>query len=299
MKKTGQNFFHVTFSVALAAVIAAAAAGCSGNNGPHTSTAPSDAPQATTVTATIPFPSSGESVESGKADDSGKTSDTDEKESNSSAAAASGAAAAETTENADSDRTAAAADAADTASTASETADAGDPSYDSSSTADAADADTTGTGAEYAEDFVAAAIEDGVPERSEPDTSLKESSLSEALVECTGWGQSAGSSLHAASSAVQLLLWANQVEAGSVDSDLLKETVAAEVKRLSDSQQENLKLNWSSVSYDASLILDDFQEISPLLEDGGCSAAAKEASENKDSVKNWEALEHALNAALK
>ena len=96
-----------------------------------------------------------------------------------------------------------------------------------------------------------------------------------------------------------LLQWANETEAGNVDTALLSDTVKAEVNRLSEAQKENLKANWSSVSYDASMILDDFEEMRPILEDAGCAEAAKAASENPKAVKNWEALEHALDAVLK
>lgn len=142
-------------------------------------------------------------------------------------------------------------------------------------------------------------MEDGLPGRDTADTALKESVLSEALVECTGWGQSAGSSLRAATAAVLLLQWANEADAANADPALLADTVKAEVNRLSDSQKENLKANWSTISFDASLLLDSYDEISPILEDAGCAEAAKSITSNKNSLSNWEALEHALDAALK
>lgn len=193
-------------------------------------------------------------------------------------------AAADTNAAAAASATAAAAETADTS--ADDKAGSGTETSSADSTAAAESAD---------DDF----FEDDIPERDKADTALKESVLSEALVECTGWGQSAGSSLHAALASVLLLQWANDVNAADADSALLEDTVKAEVSRLSDVQQENLKENWSSISYDASMILDSYDEISPILEDAGCAEAAKGISSDKNSLANWEALEHALNAALK
>ena len=235
--------------MALAAAIAVTAAGCSG--GAHTSSAPSDVPQATTVTAAIPVPADASTV------------------AETSAAADTSAAASAETDNAAASATAAAA-------------------------AENAAADSTA-----AETAAAESMEDGLPGRDTADTALKESVLSEALVECTGWGQSAGSSLRAATAAVLLLQWANEADAANADPALLADTVKAEVNRLSDSQKENLKANWSTISFDASLLLDSYDEISPILEDAGCAEAAKSITSNKNSLSNWEALEHALDAALK
>ena len=244
--------------MALAAAIAVTAAGCSG--GAHTSSAPPDVPQATTVTAAIPVPADASTV------------------AETSAAADTSAAASAETDNAAASATAA----------ASETADA------SAAAAENAAADSTA-----AETAAAESMEDGLPGRDTADTALKESVLSEALVECTGWGQSAGSSLRAATAAVLLLQWANEADAANADPALLADTVKAEVNRLSDSQKENLKANWSTISFDASLLLDSYDEISPILEDAGCAEAAKSITSNKNSLANWEALEHALDAALK
>ena len=157
----------------------------------------------------------------------------------------------------------------------------------------------TAAAEETAEPAETAAAAASTAAAAESDTAMKDSVLSEALVECTGWGQSAGSSLRAAAASVMLLQWANEVDAANVDSEVLANTVKAEVSRLSDDQQENLKENWSSISFDASMILDSYDEIAPVLEDAGCAEAAKNLSGNKNTLANWEAAEHALNAVLK
>ena len=271
MIKLGKPVLHKTFALALAAAMAA---GCSGTA--HTTSAPSDAPQAATEAAAVP---TAPSAAADAAKDAGTS------------------AAAEIAEPEDTTAAAAEADTAAAASTEAETADSSDTS------AETAAADATSSTAEAAaadpEDSAAEAIKDGVPERDKADTALKESVLSEALVECTGWGQSAGSSLRAAAASVMLLQWANEADAANADPTLLAGTVKDEVNRLSDAQKENLKANWSSISFDASLILDSFDEISMILDDAGCTDAAKEISGNKQSVANWEALEHALDAVLK
>ena len=274
MIKLGKPVLHKTFALALAAAMAVTAAGCSGTA--HTTSAPSDAPQAATEAAAVPTAPSA-------AADAAKDADT--------------SAAAEIAEPEDTTAATAEADTAAAASTEAETADSSDTS------AETAAADATSSTAEAAaadpEDSAAEAIKDGVPERDKADTALQESVLSEALVECTGWGQSAGSSLRAAAASVMLLQWANAADAANADPTLLAGTVKDEVNRLSDAQKENLKANWSSISFDASLILDSFDEISMILDDAGCTDAAKEISGNKQSVANWEALEHALDAVLK
>lgn len=279
--KFGKPVLHKTFALALAAAMAVTAAGCSGTA--HTSSAPSDAPQAATEAAAVPAAPSADT-------DAAKDADT--------SAAAEIAAPEDTTA---ATTAAAEADTAAAASTAAETADSSDTSSETaaadatSSTAETAAADPKDT----AEDSAAEAMKDGVPGRDKADTALKESVLSEALVECTGWGQSAGSSLRAATASVMLLQWANTADAANADPTLLTNTVKDEVNRLSDAQKENLKANWSSISFDASMILDSFDEVSMVLEDAGCADAAKEISGNKQSVANWEALEHALDAVLK
>jgi len=277
--KVSNSVMNKSFALALAAAIAVTSAGCSGTA--HTSSAPSDAPQAATEAPAVP---------SSTDTDAAKDADT--------------AAAAEIAKPEDSTAATSAAAEADTsaaASTAAETADSSDTSSETaaadatSSTAEAAAADSK----DAAGNNAAESIKDGVPERDKADTALKESVLSEALVECTGWGQSAGSSLRAATASVMLLQWANTADAANADPTLLSNTVRDEFNRLSDAQKENLKANWSSVSFDASMILDSFDEISMLLEDAGCADAAKEISGSKQSVANWEALEHALDAVLK
>lgn len=139
-----------------------------------------------------------------------------------------------------------------------------------------------------------------IPSRDEagPDTALKESQLSLALVKCTGWGGSAGSSLSAALSATKLIAWSGDAAAGSADADLLKKTVTAEFERLSVDQQENLKENWPSIRYDARQILEDFDSFSPLLEDAGCLEEAKAASSAPNAAKNWKAAEKVLDGIL-
>lgn len=191
------------------------------------------------------------------------------------------------------------------AATESAATPAGSAAAENTSAAAAADdstaapAGTAASSAAASESTDSAATSATAAQTAAPDTALKESLLSQALTECVGWGQSAGSSLRAATASVLLLQWANEADAAKADSTLLADTVKAEVKRLSKDQQENLKDNWSTISFDASMVLDSFDEISPILEDAGCAEAAKEISNNKDTLANWEALEHALDAALK
>lgn len=213
------------------------------------------------------------------------------------AAAESAAVPADTSAAADTNAAAAASETDPAASATAAAAETADTSADDKAASDTetSSADSTAAAESADDDF----FEDDIPERDKADTALKESVLSEALVECTGWGQSAGSSLRAALASVLLLQWANDVKAADADSALLADTVKTEVNRLSDVQQENLKENWSSISYDASMILDSYDEIGPVLEDAGCAEAAKGISSDKNSLANWEALEHALNAALK
>ena len=319
MKKFGQTVFRTSFPLALAAAIAISSAGCSGS-GAHTSSAPSESGQASTESSVVSIPTepfTDIDINGGKPDvpDSSAAAGTTEPEQKTEDSAAASGTSSETA--ADSAATSAAASetvaasetaassqvaAADETSAAAETAETTDTG---STTADAAAAATSSTSetaaivSDNGESAAADALDDGIPKRDTKDTALKESVLSEALVACTGWGQSAGSSLRAASASVMLLQWANETEAGNVDTALLSDTVKAEVNRLSEAQKENLKANWSSVSYDASMILDDFEEMRPILEDAGCAEAAKAASENAKAVKNWEALEHALDAVLK
>jgi hypothetical protein len=141
-------------------------------------------------------------------------------------------------------------------------------------------------------------LKDGIPERSDEDTGLKESVLSAALVECTGWGQSTGSSLHAASAATQLLTWSNQAGAGNVDDTVLSDTIQTEYDRLTEEQRENLKNNWSFISYDVETMLDSFSDIEGTLSDAGCLEAAREAVADKNVLDNWKAVHDALEDAM-
>ena len=143
-----------------------------------------------------------------------------------------------------------------------------------------------------------AALKDGVPERKGKDTGLKESLLSEALVKCTGWGQSTGSSLHAAAAATQILDWSNQAGAGKADKAALFKTVETEYKRLSDEQQKNLQNNWSFISYDVETMLDSFADIEGVLSDAGCLETAKAAVADENVLENWKAAHDALEAAV-
>lgn len=148
------------------------------------------------------------------------------------------------------------------------------------------------------EKTAAAALQDGVPERTGEDTGLKESLLSEALVQCTGWGQSTGSSLHAAAAATQILDWSNQADAGKADQAVLLKAVETEYKRLSDEQQKNLQSNWSFISYDVETMLDSFTDIEGVLSDAGCLETAKAAVSDKNVLENWKAAHDALEAAI-
>ena len=137
-----------------------------------------------------------------------------------------------------------------------------------------------------------------MPERKGKDTGLKESLLSEALVKCTGWGQSTGSSLHAAAAATQILDWSNQAGAGKADKAALFKTVETEYKRLSDEQQKNLQNNWSFISYDVETMLDSFADIEGVLSDAGCLETAKAAVADENVLENWKAAHDALEAAV-
>ena len=141
-------------------------------------------------------------------------------------------------------------------------------------------------------------VNNRLDQREDPDTALKESVLFQALVECTGWGQSAGSSLRAASAATELLRWANEAEAAAADPEILEAAAADEISRLTPEEQADLVSNWSSISYDVSMILDDFDEITLLLEDAGSLESAREASENKKALDNWRAASKAIEAAM-
>jgi hypothetical protein len=121
----------------------------------------------------------------------------------------------------------------------------------------------------------------------------------EALTECTGWGTSAGSSLRAATAAVLLLQWANDTDAGNVDTALLTSTIREKTGELSDTQLQDLKDNWSTISFDADQILNNLEEIRVLTEDAGCAEAAKDAASHKNAAANWKAVSQALDNILK
>ena len=163
----------------------------------------------------------------------------------------------------------------------------------------AANLQSIGRSESEAERTASAALKDGIPERSDEDTGLKESVLSAALVKCTGWGQSTGSSLHAASAATQLLTWSNQAGAGNVDDTVLSDTIQAEYDRLTEEQRENLKNNWSFISYDVETMLDSFSDMEGTLSDAGCLEAAREAVADKNVLDNWKAAHDALEDAMK
>ena len=158
----------------------------------------------------------------------------------------------------------------------------------------AANLQSIGRSESEAERTASAALKDGIPERSAEDTGLKESVLSAALVECTGWGQSTGSSLHAALAATQLLTWSNQAGAGNVDDTVLSDTIQTEYDRLTEEQRENLKNNWSFISYDVETMLDSFSDMEGTLSDAGCLEAAREAVADKNVLDNWKAVHDAL-----
>lgn len=198
--------------------------------------------------------------------------------------------------NASTDSTAAAAENASTDSTAAVADDGSTEAVSQDATSAAAYEGSTG-----AEDVASAAIDDGVPARdaASPDTELLESQLSEALVRCTGWGQSAGSSLNAAAAATELITWSGKAAAASADPAALKKAVKEEYERLTADQQENLKGNWFAINYDADTILNDFDDISGALEDAGCLAAAKAAASAPDAEKNWQAASNAIDSVLR
>lgn len=293
LKKYGFTFLRTSLSLALAAAVAVSAAGCGGKQS-QTVPAASTPSAASTVTAGIPTSSS---AGTGRTITASIGKDTVE------STAAGTAAAADTADHAagtgmDSTETASAAGAAsDEKTSAGSTA----PS-DSMVSADPMDSKDPTASADKAADgqtSAPAGIAAAGSADADGNIALKESVLAEALVECTGWGQSAGSSLRTASAAVLLLQWANEAQAGNADPALLSSVIKEEIGHLTDEQTDDLRSNWSSISYDAGIILDDYDEVSALMEDAGCAEAAKDAAGNKDSLKNWKAAEHALDNALK
>ena len=268
MKKYSQHYLSTTFSLALAAVVAVSAAGCTGNAEKNSgnAAAPSTASAAATITAHIPTGSSADHDSVGiGASIREDTSGTAATASADSAGSLSG-----TAENIKDE-------------TASSSLTAGSP-------------DSVESGNETAAMGITAGKTAGI---GGPGASLKESDLMEALTECTGWGTSAGSSLRAATAAVLLLQWANDTDAGNVDTALLTSTIREKTGELSDTQLQDLKDNWSTISFDADQILNNLEEIRVLTEDAGCAEAAKDAASHKNAAANWKAVSQALDNILK
>lgn len=289
--KSLKKMTGIALSLAVAAAVAIASTGCGGSA--HSSSAPAD------VTETNPADqtSSGAFPVAVPADSTAQSSTAAAETATTGEAAASAS-------TADSN---AAAGQTGTGSTAAQTAAADTTAADSASP-DAADAaenreiyDVPSAEQDNADagSTSAASVIEGVPARDTADTALKESVLSEALVDCTGWGQSAGSSLRAASAATRLLRWANQAQTGSADPTALRDAAAAELGRLSAGQRTSIKENWSFISYDADTILDDIEELQNVLEDAGCLEAAKDAAAEENARSNWKAASEAIEAALR
>lgn len=272
MKKYSQHYLSTTFSLALAAVVAVSAAGCTGNAEKNSgnAAAPSTASAAATITAHIPAGSSA-------GQDSVSIGASIREDTSGTAATAS----------------------ADSAGSLSGTAEnIKDETASSSLTAgsNATPPDSVESGNETAAMGITAGKTAGI---GGPGASLKESDLMEALTECTGWGTSAGSSLRAATAAVLLLQWANDTDAGNVDTALLTSTIREKTGELSDTQLQDLKDNWSTISFDADQILNNLEEIRVLTEDAGCAEAAKDAASHKNAAANWKAASQALDNILK
>ena len=286
MKKTGLIITRTAFSIVLAATVAAAASGC----GKSSVTTPSSVEETSSSgisSAENTAPEAATSTDAEEAllfgtDDQlpvvfGSTSELSDP----------------LPENAQEDSTVSASapdlsDSGTTGATSAVPALPGLPPVPSASTPSESEGERTAK----------AALKDGVPERKGKDTGLKESLLSEALVKCTGWGQSTGSSLHAAAAATQILDWSNQAGAGKADKAALFKTVETEYKRLSDEQQKNLQNNWSFISYDVETMLDSFADIEGVLSDAGCLETAKAAVADENVLENWKAAHDALEAAV-
>ena len=176
MKKYSQHYLSTTFSLALAAVVAVSAAGCTGNAEKNSgnAAAPSTASAAATITAHIPAGSSADQ-------DSVSIGASIREDTSGTAATASADSLSGTAENIKDE-------------TASSSLTAGST---------ATPPDSVESGNETAAMGITAGKTAGI---GGPGASLKESDLMEALTECTGWGTSAGSSLRAATAAVLLLL---------------------------------------------------------------------------------------------
>ena len=261
-------------ALSLALAVGLASAGCSSSA--HSSSAPGD-PAETTVSETASSTVTASSAEAASAESAAAAAEE----------AVTGSTASETAE-ADLSR----ADAGATEETAEELTDEEDlPGEEDPLEEDAEDAGEDGT--------YAASVIEGVPDRDTADTALLESVLSKALVDCTGWGQSAGSSLRAASAATHILQWANQAQAGSADPEGLQSAVEAEYKRLSSNQRDMIRANWSQVSFNAETILDDIDELRNVLDDAGCLKAAQDAAADENAQSNWKAASDAIENMLR
>ena len=301
MKKTGLIITRTAFSIVLAATVAAAASGC----GKSSVTTPSSVEETSSSgisSAENTAPEAATSTDAEEAllfgtDDQlpvvfGSTSElSDPLPENAQEDSTVSASAPDLSDSGTTGATSAAPDLSDsgaTGATSAVPALPGLPPVPSASTPSESEGERTAK----------AALKDGVPERKGKDTGLKESLLSEALVKCTGWGQSTGSSLHAAAAATQILDWSNQAGAGKADKAALFKTVETEYKRLSDEQQKNLQNNWSFISYDVETMLDSFADIEGVLSDAGCLETAKAAVADENVLENWKAAHDALETAV-
>ena len=301
MKKTGLIITRTAFSIVLAATVAAAASGC----GKSSVTTPSSVEETSSSgisSAENTAPEAATSTDAEEAllfgtDDQlpvvfGSTSElSDPLPENAQEDSTVSASAPDLSDSGTTGATSAAPDSSDsgaTGATSAVPALPGLPPVPSASTPSESEGERTAK----------AALKDGVPERKGKDTGLKESLLSEALVKCTGWGQSTGSSLHAAAAATQILDWSNQAGVGKADNAALFKTVETEYKRLSDEQQKNLQNNWSFISYDVETMLDSFADIEGVLSDAGCLETAKAAVADENVLENWKAAHDALEAAV-
>ena len=301
MKKTGLIITRTAFSIVLAATVAAAASGC----GKSSVTTPSSVEETSSSGISSAENSAPDASTSSDAEEAllfgtddqlpvvfGSTSElSDPLPENAQEDSTVSASAPDLSDSGTTGATSAAPDSSDsgaTGATSAVPALPGLPPVPSASTPSESEGERTAK----------AALKDGVPERKGKDTGLKESLLSEALVKCTGWGQSTGSSLHAAAAATQILDWSNQAGAGKADKAALFKTVETEYKRLSDEQQKNLQNNWSFISYDVETMLDSFADIEGVLSDAGCLETAKAAVADENVLENWKAAHDALEAAV-
>ena len=304
MKKTGLIITRTAFSIVLAATVAAAASGC----GKSSVTTPSAVDETSSSGISSPDNSAPDASTSSDAEEAllfgtddqlpvvfGSTSElSDPLPENAQEDATVSDTALDLSDSGATGTTGAAPDLSDSGATGATSAAPALPGLPPVPSVPPASAPSESEG----EKTAAAALKDGVPERKGEDTGLKESLLSEALVQCTGWGQSTGSSLHAAAAATQILDWSNQAGAGKADRAALLKTVETEYKRLSDEQQKNLQNNWSFISYDVETMLDSFADIEGVLSDAGCLETAKAAVADENVLENWKAAHDALEAAM-